>query len=426
MTTITNPITLLKQGFAAAVHAAQAQQALPPFLPPPPLGRTVVIGMGKAGAAMAQAVEQHWQGDKQKLSGVVVVPYGSVLPTQQIKLIEAAHPIPDHNSHAAAQQLLAEVQNLSSEDLVICLISGGGSALVSLPVSGLTLKQKQQINQQLLHSGASIDEINSIRKHLSAIKGGHLAAACYPAPIVNLLISDVPGDDPSHIASGPTVADQSTCADALRIIDHYKIEISQAAHQRLASAEWESIKADDPRLQLINTHLIATPKLALDAAAHLFKKAGYASLMLGDALEGEAKEVAKVMAGITKSIQTHQLPIAAPTVLLSGGETTVQVRGDGCGGRNVEFLLALLVSLGPNPHVYALAADTDGVDGAAAVAGAFIDPDTWTKAQQLNLNPVDFLKRQDAHSFFKRLDQQIITGPTHTNVNDFRAILITP
>lgn len=426
MMIVPKTVTLLKQSFTAAVHAAQAQQALPPFIPNPPSGRTVVIGMGKAGAAMAQALEQHWPGDKAKLTGVVVVPYGSMLPTQHITLIEAAHPVPDANSQAAAQQLLAAVQDLTADDLVICLISGGGSALLSLPAAGLALTQKQQINQQLLHSGASIDEINCIRKHVSAIKGGHLAAACYPAPIINLLISDVPGDNPSDIASGPTVADPSTCADALQIIDHYQIAIEPAVRQCLQTAQWESIKPQDPRLKTVKTHLIATPKLALDAAAQLFIEAGYTPLMLGDALEGEAKEVAKVMASMAKSVQRHQLPIAAPCVLLSGGETTVQVTADGCGGRNVEFLLALLVALGPNNYVYALAADTDGVDGAAAVAGAFIEPDTWAKSQRLKLDPVDFLRRQDAHSFFKLLDQQIITGPTHTNVNDFRAILITP
>lgn len=420
-----NPVTLLKQGFSAAVQAAQAQQALPPFIPTPPQGRTVVIGMGKAGAAMSQALEQHWPGDKSKLTGVVVVPYGSLLPTQQITLIEAAHPVPDTKSHQAAQQLLAAVHGLTTEDQVICLISGGGSALLSLPAPDLTLSQKQHINQQLLHSGASIDEINCIRKHLSAIKGGRLAAACYPAPVINLVISDVPGDNPTDIASGPTVADLSTCADALQIIDHYQIEIEPALRRCLQTAQWESIKADDSRLKTVKTHLIATPKLALDAAANIFKENGYTPLMLGDALEGEAKEMAKVMAGIAASIQRHQLPLAAPCVLLSGGETTVQVTADGCGGRNVEFLLALLVALGSNNHVYALAADTDGVDGAAAVAGAFIDPDTWAKAQRLQLDPLDFLKRQDAHSFFKCLDQQIITGPTHTNVNDFRAVLIT-
>lgn len=421
---MSKPVALLKQAFTAAVQAAQAHQALPPFIPTPPSGRTVVIGMGKAGAAMAQALEQNWQGDKAKLTGIVVVPYGSVLPTQHIHLIEAAHPVPDANSHDAAQQLLSAVQNLSANDLVICLISGGGSALLSLPAADITLTQKQKINQQLLHSGASIDEINCVRKHLSAIKGGHLAAACYPAPVLNLVISDVPGDNPSDIASGPTVADTSTCADALHIIDRYQIAIAPDLRQWLQTAHWESIKPNDPCLQTVTTHLIATPKIALDAAAQCFTAGGYTPLMLGDALEGEAKEVAKVMAGIAASIQKHKLPLAAPCVLLSGGETTVQVTADGCGGRNVEFLLALLIALGTNDRVYALAADTDGVDGAASVAGAFIEPGTWAKAQRLQLDPVDFLKRQDAHSFFKRLDQQIITGPTHTNVNDFRAVLI--
>lgn len=418
-------IELLKQGFRVAVRAAQAEHALPPCLPSPPKGRTVVIGFGKAGAAMAQSVEQHWQGNKDKLTGIVVVPYGSALPTTHIKIIEAAHPVPDNNSHIAAQQLLSAVKGLTADDLVICLISGGGSALLSMPPDGLSLQTKQYINQQLLHSGARIDEINCIRKHLSAIKGGRLAAACYPASVVNFIISDVPGDAPTSIASGPTVADPSTCHDALTILDHYGISIDVALRYALQSAQWESIKPDDSRLKTVQTHLIATPKLALDAAVPIFASHGYSTLLLGDALEGEAKEIAVIMAGISKSILTHQQPVTAPCVLLSGGEASVQVKGDGCGGRNVEFLLALLVYLRDNPRIYALAADTDGVDGAAQIAGAYIDPNTWTKAKELGLDPVDFLKRQDAHTFFQLLNQQIITGPTHTNVNDFRAVLIT-
>lgn len=420
----TKPIHLLQQAFRAAVNAAQAHHALPSHIPPPPTGRTIVIGMGKAGAAMAQSLEQHWQGDRSKINGLIVVPYGSSLPTQYIEIIEAAHPTPDHNSVIAATRILGRVQNLSADDLVICLISGGGSALLCLPANGLDLAEKQKINQQLLASGASIDEINCVRKHLSAIKGGRLAAACAPATVVNLIISDVPGDDPTHIASGPTVADPSDCTDALAILRHYDIALSSVVTQALEHNSWESIKPNDPRLNTVQTHLIATPKQALDAAAELLQSYGYPTLILGDAIEGEAKEVAKVMAAITHSIQRHQQPTTAPCVLLSGGETSVHVTGNGCGGRNVEFLLSLAIALNEAPSVYALAADTDGVDGAAAVAGAYISPISLQKARNLQLDPLAFLQRQDAHSFFKRLNQQIITGPTYTNVNDFRAILI--
>lgn len=419
-----NHITLLRSGFSAAVQAAQAKYALPPYLPTPPSGRTIVIGMGKAGAAMAQAVENAWQGDKSQLSGVVVVPYGSTLPTQRIRLIEAAHPVPDHNSVQASQQIHQAVHALSADDLVICLISGGGSSLLSLPATGLTLEAKQQLSQQLLHSGASIDEINIVRKHLSAIKGGRLAAACYPARVVNLIISDVPGDDPSHIASGPTVADPSSAQAALQILQHYAIALSPTIQHGLQSCAWESIKADDPRLARVQTHVIATPHTALQAAATLYQEQGYTPLVLGDTIEGEAKEVAKVMAAIVKYCQKHGQPAAAPAVLLSGGETTVQVKGNGCGGRNVEFLLALLIALKDQFPYAALAADTDGVDGAAPVAGAFITDQSWNKALALGLDPMDYLQRQDAHQFFQRLDQQLITGPTQTNVNDFRAILL--
>lgn len=422
---MTNPTLLLQYGFAAAVKAAQAQFALPQFCPTAPKGRTIVIGMGKAGAAMAQSLEQSWQGDLQQLSGLVVVPYGSRLATQKIEIIEAAHPVPDHNSQLATRRILELVQHAQADDLVICLISGGGSALLSLAAEGLSATHKQDINQQLLHSGASISEINCVRRHLSAIKGGRLAAACYPARVINLIISDVPGNSPTDIASGPTVADSSSCADALAIIDHYQIRISPEIRQALTSQHWESIKPNDFRLQQVQTHLIATPKLALDAAAQVFEQADYSTLLLGDAIEGEAKEVAKVFAGISQSIIQHQTPIAAPCILLSGGETTVQVKGTGCGGRNVEFLLALLIAIGHTDQVYALAADTDGVDGAAPIAGAYFSPTTLKKAQQLGLDPVDYLNRQDAHTFFQKLDQQIITGPTQTNVNDFRAILIT-
>lgn len=421
---MTKAEVLLKKGFEAAIQAAQAHYQLPAFLPPPPKGRTLVIGMGKAGAAMVQAFEQHWTGPWDQVQGLVAVPYHSALPTRHIPLIECAHPVPDHNSLAAAQQILRLVQGLTADDLVICLISGGGSALVSLPIDDLTLEQKQHLNQSLLHSGASIHEINTVRRHLSAIKGGRLALACAPAPLVNLIISDVPGDEPSSIASGPTVADSSTCHHALAILEHYKIKLPSAVRNALSQQRWESLKPDHSRAAHIQTHLIATPHQALVAAAALFEQAGYTTLLLGDAIEGEAKEVAKVMAGIAHSIIQHNTPLTRPCILLSGGETSVNVKGEGQGGRNVEFLLALLCATQGRLALTALAADTDGVDGALAVAGAYITPQSWDKALQLGVDPVSYLRRNDAHRFFELLQQQVITGATQTNVNDFRAILI--
>lgn len=420
---MTKPETLLKQGFNAAIQAAQAHQ-LAAFLPTPPKGRTVVIGMGKAGAAMAQAFEQHWQGDWNHTQGLIAVPYHSRLPTQYIELIECAHPIPDLNSQLAAQRLLDLVQPLGADDLVICLISGGGSALVSLPATGLDLAEKQRLTQQLLHSGASIHEINTLRRHLSAIKGGHLALACAPAPIINLIISDVPGDAPHQIASGPTVADPSTCSEALAIIDHYGLQVCPTIRQALDQQQWETLKPSHPFVSSVSTHLIATPQRSLQAAAQLFEQAGYNTLLLGDHIEGEAQEVAKVIAGIAHSITKHAAPIPTPAIIVSGGETSVRVQGTGKGGRNVEFLLALLYATRDQLPLTALAADTDGIDGACAVAGAFITPQTWSKALNLGLNPAEYLKNNDAHRFFAKIQQQIITGPTHTNVNDFRAVLI--
>ena len=421
---MTKAEVLLRKGFEAAIQAAQAHYQLPAFLPPPPKGRTLVIGMGKAGAAMVQAFEQHWTGPWDQVQGLVAVPYHSALPTRHIPLIECAHPVPDHNSLAAAQQILRLVQGLTADDLVICLISGGGSALVSLPIDDLTLEQKQHLNQSLLHSGASIHEINTVRRHLSAIKGGRLALACAPAPLVNLIISDVPGDEPSSIASGPTVADSSTCHHALAILEHYKIKLPSAVRNALSQQRWESLKPDHSRAAHIQTHLIATPHQALVAAAALFEQAGYTTLLLGDAIEGEAKEVAKVMAGIAHSIIQHNTPLTRPCILLSGGETSVNVKGEGQGGRNVEFLLALLCATQGRLALTALAADTDGVDGALAVAGAYITPQSWDKALQLGVDPVSYLRRNDAHRFFELLQQQVITGATQTNVNDLRAILI--
>lgn len=419
-----NTTGLLYDGLQAAIQAAQAKFCLPNYLPKPPSGRTVVIGMGKAGAAMAQAFEANWTGPWHRVQGLIAVPYHSVLPTQHIRLLECAHPIPDAASENAARQMLAMVSDLTEQDLVICLISGGGSALASLAAPGLSLADKQALNSALIRSGASIQEINLVRRHLSAIKGGRLAAACAPARIVNLLISDVPGDDPTCIASGPTVVDPSTCSQALDVLEHYGIELPPLARSSLENGAWESVKANHPIANQIQTYLIATPHHALSAAISQFAKAGVHTVYLGDTIEGEAKDVAKVMAAIAQTVSRHAQPCAPPCILLSGGETSVTVKGTGQGGRNVEFLLALLCAIKNHHPITALAADTDGVDGALPIAGAYITPNSWHKALSLGLNPLDYLHRNDAHTFFQRLGQSITTGPTQTNVNDFRAIFI--
>jgi len=415
------PREVLAQMFTAAVQAAQPERCLPRHLPAPPKGRTVVIGAGKASAAMALALERHWPGE---LCGVVVTRYGYAVPCERITIVEAAHPVPDAEGLGATRRMLETVKGLGENDLVICLISGGGSALMPLPAEGVTLEDKQAINRALLISGATISEMNCVRRHLSAIKGGRLAAACYPAQVVNLLISDVPGDNPIDIASGPTVADPTTCADALEIVARYGIELPAAARALLESGEGESVKPGDPRLARVTTKLIATPQMALEAAAKVAACAGYTPLQLGDSIEGEARDVGKVMAGIALQVRRHRQPVAAPCVLLSGGETTVTVRGKGRGGRNVEFLLALAIALDSEPGVFAVAGDTDGVDGQEEIAGAFVTPDSLKRAWAKGIRPRDSLADNDGHGFFEALGDSLVTGPTLTNVNDFRAILV--
>src|SRR5690554_3080925 len=333
---MSDPRQLLRQMFDAAIFAAQPEHCIPRFMPQPPRGRTIVIGAGKASAEMARALEKHWTGE---LSGVVVTRYGYAVPCEKIEILEASHPVPDQAGLDASQRIFETVQGLTADDLVICLISGGGSALLPLPGEGITLEDKQDINRALLRSGANISEMNCVRRHLSRIKGGRLAAACHPARVVNLLISDVPGDNPMDIASGPTVADPTTRQDALDILRRYGITLPAAAQAFIESDKGESIKPDDPRLIGLETHLVATPQMALEAAAEVARKAGVTPVMLGDTIEGEAKDVGKVFAGITHQVATRNEPFPRPCVLLSGGETTVTVRGEGRGGRNVEFLL---------------------------------------------------------------------------------------
>jgi hydroxypyruvate reductase len=412
----------LRRMFDAAVASAQPAHALPAHLPEPPRGRTIVVGAGKASAAMARALEDHWRGP---LAGLVVTRYGHAVACRRIEVIEAAHPVPDAAGVDAARRILASVADLSGDDLVIALISGGGSSLLALPADGVTLDDKQQINRALLASGATIAEINCVRRHLSAIKGGRLAAACHPARVVTLAISDVPGDDPIDIASGPTVADPTTAADARDVLRKYGLDAPPAVRAALERAEAESIKPGDPRLARAEYRIIATPQMALEAAARVARGGGAHPVILSDSVEGEARDVGKVMAAIARQVAVHGQPMAAPCVLLSGGETTVTVRGNGRGGRNVEFLLSLALALQGRAGVYALAADTDGVDGAEEIAGAVVAPDTLRRARELGRHPGRDLERNDAHAFFEALGDSVITGPTRTNVNDFRAILVT-
>jgi hydroxypyruvate reductase len=416
------PEALLRAMFDAAVKAASASDALVARLPPPPRGRTIVVGAGKAAAAMARVVEDAWRGE---LSGLVVTRYGHGLPTSRIEVIEASHPRPDEASQRAAERILAMARGLGDDDLLLCLISGGGSALMALPAPGLTLADKQAVTRELLRCGATISEINCVRKHLSAIKGGRLAAAAAPAPIVALLISDVPGDDPSVIASGPTVPDPTSFADARAVIAKYGIEVPDAVRAFLEAAAEETPKPGDPRLANSKIEMVATPQDALEAAARVAREAGFAPIILGNAIEGEAREVALVHAGIVRQITGFGQPLGAPCVILSGGETTVSLRGNGRGGRNGEFLLALTVALAGEPRAWALAADTDGIDGVEDNAGALIRPDTLRRAADAGMDAKIRLADNDSYGFFQALGDLIVTGPTRTNVNDFRAILVT-
>ena len=412
---------LLRRLFEVAVAAVDPLIVVPPHLPPPPKGRTIVIGAGKASARMALAVEQHWPG---AISGLVVTRYGHGAPCNRIDIVEAGHPVPDEAGHAAALRMLALVQNLTADDLVICLISGGGSSLLALPAPGLSLDEKRHINSALLKSGATISEMNCVRRHLSAIKGGRLALACHPAQVVTLVVSDVPGDDPAVVASGPTVADHSSARDAKAILDKYAIAQSAALVAVLNDASLAAPMPDDPRLQRNRTTVVATAQQALDAAATAARAAGYTPLILGNSIEGEARDVALVHAAIARQIVQHDQPLSKPCVVLSGGETTVTVRGHGRGGRNAEFLLALAIALDGMADVHALACDTDGIDGTEDNAGCLLAPDSLQRAAGLQLDARARLADNDGYGFFEALGDLLITGPTRTNVNDFRAILV--
>jgi hydroxypyruvate reductase len=416
-----DPDRLLRACFAAAIDAANPARCVPPALPPAPTGRTVVIGAGKAAAAMARAVESDWSGD---LCGTVVVPHGHALACERIEVLESAHPVPAEEGQRASGRLLERVQGLGPDDLVLCLLSGGGSALLPLPADGLSLEDKQSLTGALLRSGARIAEINTVRRHLSRIKGGRLGVACHPARLVTLAISDVPGDAAIDIASGPTVADPTTCADALAVLARCGIELPSSARAALRAGAWESVKPGDPRLAGTEFRLVAAPQASLEAAARVAQAAGVRPVILSDRLEGEASDVGRDMAALARRVLERGEPCAPPCLLLSGGETTVTVRGDGVGGRNVEFLLAFGIALGPREGVYAFAGDTDGVDGMAPVAGAIWCPDTLSRAAACELDPQRFLDGNDAHNFFARLGDQVVTGPTLTNVNDFRAVLL--
>ena len=429
-----DPAAFLRHLYDVAVRNALPIEGLARSLPKPPKGRTLVLGAGKAGGSMAQALEALWPAEA-PLSGLVVTRYDHIPPrpeglAQRLEVVEAAHPVPDAAGLAAAERILALTQGLTENDLVICLISGGGSSLLTLPAEGIDLAEKQRINKALLESGAAIGEMNCVRKHLSRIKGGRLAAACHPAKVVTLTISDVPGDDPSVIASGPTVPDATTCADALSILNRYQISIPESVRAALQDGQLETPKPGDARFAGHEVHLIATPQQSLEAAAAAAREAGIAVHVLSDEMEGESREVGKVHAALARAVAKRGEPFAKPCVILSGGETTVTIRprqpgaAKGRGGRAGEFCMGLAQALQGQEKVWALAADTDGIDGVEDNAGARVSPFTLKRAAEKNMRISDYLDRNDAYGYFEALGDLVITGPTHTNVNDFRAILI--
>lgn len=415
-----SPDTLLKAMFKAGVDAALPSLCVPAHLPKRPKGRTVIIGAGKASGAMAKALEESWDGP---LDGVVVTRYGYKLPTERLEVVEAAHPVPDAAGREAAQRIFKAVQGLSEDDLVLALISGGGSALLAAPATGISLEDKQAVNKALLASGATISEMNTVRKHLSAIKGGRLARAAYPARVVALMISDVPGDDASIIASGPTVPDPSTNADAIGIVEKYGIDLPKAVRHVLDTID-ETPKPGDPCFERVENVMIATPQASLESAAEVARKAGVTPVILGDSIEGESRDVGLVHAGIARQCALRGQPAEPPCVLISGGETTITLKGQGKGGPNTEFLLSLAIALDGAPNIYALAGDTDGVDGSEDNAGALIYPDTLKRAEAAGISAKAMLADNDSYTFFKGISDLLETGPTMTNVNDLRCIYI--
>lgn len=417
MLDLSNPTALLRSLFDTAIDAANPIRAVEANLPDPPRGRTVVIGAGKASIQMALAVERAWQGP---IEGFVVAPHGYPSSLRRIETCHGGHPIPDAGSLAAADRALELAKTLSPDDLLIALISGGGSALMTKPAPGLTMAEKLSVTSALLKSGANIAELNCVRKHLSGVKGGRLARAANGARIHTLILSDVPGDDPAIVASGPTVPDPTHKADAVRIVERYRMALPDSVRQWLAAPDEERFETSMRN----DIRVIVSPEVSFQAAAARAKEAGLNVLYLGDRIEGEAREVAKVHAALALHVKLRNAPLRKPCLILSGGETGVTVRGDGRGGRNVEFALALAIALAGETGIHALAGDTDGIDGLEKVAGAIVTPDTLDRARALGLDATAYLERNDAHGFFEKLGDQVITGPTQTNVNDFRAILI--
>ena len=407
--------------------AADPLQIVPAHLPKPPDGRTLVLAAGKAAAAMALAVERAWPQDK-GLFGIALTRYGHALPLERVRWVEAGHPVPDEAGEAAAREMLAAARALKPMDLLLALVSGGGSALLSYPVEGVTIQDLRAVTRDLLRSGATIQEINTVRKHLSQIQGGRLAAAC-KAPIHVLIVSDVTGDDPTHIASGPCAPDPTTYQDAVDVLNRFDVKPPRAVLEHLIAGlrgeREETPKPGSPVFQKTQNHVIATAHRSLEAAARLFQENGVTPVVLGDSITGEASEVAKVMAGIAREIRAHGSPFKPPVALISGGECTVTVRRTGGrGGRCGEFLLALGVDLAGLEGVHALAADTDGIDGSEDNAGAVLAPDSLARAQALGLDPRKFLAANDSYGVFSAIGDLVVTGPTRTNVNDYRAILI--
>lgn len=418
---IANPRTLLETLFTAAVAAADPARVVAANLPEPPKGRTIVVGAGKGAAQMARTFERLWEGS---LSGAVVTRYGFGVPCERVEVLEASHPLPDENGFIASRRLLAEVRGLTEDDLVVALICGGGSALLPAPPPGLSLEDEIAVNRALLASGAPIQAMNALRKHVSLVKGGRLAAAAYPARVVSLVVSDIPGDDPALVASGPTIADDSSRFDALNTIERYRLSLPESVMRWLASESAEAPKPSDPRFARSEVRLIASARVSLEAAAAKARAAGVEAVILSDSIEGEARDVGLVHAAIAREAATRGRPFQKPVVLLSGGETTVTVHGPGKGGRNSEFLLSLALGITGVQGISTLAADTDGIDGSEDNAGAFADGNTIPRLFERGIDAAELLERNDSWSAFDLLGDLFKPGPTGTNVNDFRAMLI--